>query len=608
MIFDSPDKTERKSPLPATVERLDEQVEYFPPTLEQADVVSDYSVDTPDDSDSSRSGEAVVASGNSIFGAEPVFESDVEPRASLLGRMATGVKRTIGSISSLESDTDTEEISDESSTDLFEEGAAEDVYDDIEYDVDVVGEPWFPEPEEQATANNSIVEYNQGSNDVAVPIFAALNGKIQTFRDDRKLGKKEREQTKAAELAEAEQRRQQDRLAVEIAETEAQRTRTEAKQFQDLQTQSRIGEAIEQTAGLFNRKSLIEQPEHLRLPNPRAINRYVWGEVGLSLAKVTEEIDTRHQLQAVARKARSDAERLLPESAPIMSEEYQRAVQDYEMQIVDTVEKTLDQLLLDATEKVYVNPFPEDGRSHREYAFDLAAQTVEIQPTEMDQLVQTRDTVVFATLVVDEETDNYVFGDIDGVSKLLDRCSTSLENVDPQCRDKRVSGLLVKRPGEDYAGGIAIEVRYDGIKPLESEDLDRPAYVAQFVVEARHVQPDVFSSLEQEKLHNYSEAGRRDPIDIRVLPLFEAHAIRNGAQPKFAHYAETVAQALAEARDAKSMRLSAGGYSTDWSKIGSIGPAPSQGVPAQPKSALPPPPPPQLSRGYEGTVIDVTDA
>jgi hypothetical protein len=611
-VFKQPDESGNPSQFPLSPEQGNERAEHFPSintssteqgiTPDIASVEADY-----------MQGETVVASSDSVLGRDPVFESYDEPRESLLGRVASSVRQTVGHTFQVESDENYVESVEQDDAEPFDDFFAEvddsGLNDGKEDAVDVRGEPLLIDREEHHYGGG-VERHGQDSIAATVPILATLKDKIQTTREERRLAKNEREQTRALELAEATQRRQQDRLAVEIAQTEAHRTRAEAKLFQDQQTQARIGSAIEQTASLFNRTSLIEQTDHLRLPNPQAINRYVWGEVGLRLLNETEEPDTRKQLLAIALEAQSDAEHLLPESSPIMSEEYQRAVVDFETRVVDTVKGKLDQLLLEATEKVYVNPFPEDGRSHREYAFDLAAQIVDIQPAEMDQLVKTRDTVVFATVVVDEETDSYTFGDIDGVSKLLDRCSTSLENVDPQCRDKRVSGLLVKKPGEDYAGGLAIEVRYAGIKPLESDDLDRPVYLAQFDVEARHVQPDVFSSLGQDKLHNYSEAGRRDPIDIRVLPLFEAHAIRNGAQPRFDHYAQTVTQAIADSRDAKSMRLSAGGYNNDWSQIGSIGTGrPESATSQQPAPVFPPPSPTQqLTSGFNGTIIDVTES
>lgn len=254
-------------------------------------------------------------------------------------------------------------------------------------------------------------------------------------------------------------------------------------------------------------------------------------------------------------------------------------IQDAQAQVSAIVTEAQERALT----SVYINPRPENGQPHREYAFDLATQVAGVPEGRYDTIEGSRNTVVFARMAVNTEGRYEFVPEMDGISPILERCGDPqrgegvfLRNVIPGGLDGRVSGVFVRRPGDTYEGGITIEARYAGKMPVEPNvvTLDtgavdatamraaylRPQYDAVFEVEARHAHPDHYNQVQAGIIAREELTGRPPYVDIRMAPLFEAQATMEYALTGFDRYARSVADAHAAGRTSFENSLLAAGY------------------------------------------------
>jgi hypothetical protein len=171
---------------------------------------------------------------------------------------------------------------------------------------------------------------------------------------------------------------------------------------------------------------------------------------------------------------------------------------------------------------------------------------------------------------------------LDGASKLIDACGATLVNVNPGGVDGRVSGIIIKKPGDAFSGGLPLEFRYAGYTPEDTNEKGVvAAATAHFEVIASHVDPDVATAIVAAKTEEFSTNGRQTPVDPRFSALFGIKAYVEIAHPRFRHYAETHGEAVTNGVDARRNTMASSGYGSMFGGVDGANTRPLIELPSQ---------------------------
>lgn len=366
--------------------------------------------------------------------------------------------------------------------------------------------------------------------------------------------------------------------------------------------------AIEDLTGARAHASIIERPEHLRLPTIKEYNEKVRVVTAAEISAndivraigtavepssgVDTDIVERMQTSALFRGilAQQERDRVARKEPPMDRlttiggrKSRREAAQQALMEIVIGAETK-------ALESTYVNPQPKEYPDHREYAFALTTEVARVPKGRSDTLVGTRQTVVTARLVVGPDGNYHYLPEADGITPVLQRCGdpnlgegSYLRNVTPGGLDGRASGIIVRRAGDNYPGGLTAEVRYAGNRlvepayfdekgnPIPQEELLEaflnPQFDAVFEIEARHVTADTYNRIMAINAARDDLVGKPPYVDIRAWAAIEAQAAKDVAVKKFKEFSVATTNAHGKGRTAVEDSMVESGFGQYLSSI-----------------------------------------
>lgn len=175
-------------------------------------------------------------------------------------------------------------------------------------------------------------------------------------------------------------------------------------------------------------------------------------------------------------------------------------------------QQTLEDILLQASAKYIINPYPEN-EPHKVYAFDELTKALGIKPIEssidgnfLQPVVKTRMIYRDGNVQVDPE--------VDGIGKLYASfgSQSTYEMIGQQVDPQNITGLVKKKPTDAYAGNFMVHMRERSLGPDTDYNYAATdgsvAYVVQYDVNAMHVDPELYSQTQSNINEQLAQEGQ----------------------------------------------------------------------------------------------------